>query len=565
MKAKNLYLAALLLLLCNATHAQYNQLWIPDTISGTTFNLNLRDTFVQYLPGDQTITSGINGAFWGPTLIFRKGDTVHMNVHNYLNDSTTIHWHGMHLPAVMDGGPHQVIPPGTVWQPYWLVSNNAATFWYHPHLHKETQAQITAGLGGFIIIRDSTESTLALPRTYGVDDLPLVLTSRSFDGSNAFTTTGVYGDNMLTNGVLKAEVSLPKQYIRLRILNAEIERGYNLGFSDNRTFYVIGTDGGLLDAPVAVTRVKLLIGERAEILVNLGTNNVGDSLDLIAYNSGQEFGFPGSEPSTTGEFGSALNNANFKVLHINVAAATTGAITSLPATLVSNTYLTAADATVTRTLNVTQGTPGPGGLPFSLDNTPFDLATINKTVTLNNTEEWTVTNNNVFGHSFHIHDVQFKLISRSSGPLAAYEQGWKDTYYLRVNETVSFVAKFTDYADPTHPFMYHCHISPHEDGGMMGQFVVTDASGIANTQIQLNNFNLYPNPATNRLYVSFSDPYMQPYYVRITNTVGRTLYMLPRPQLQHGIDISSFAPGEYFFELTDDKTKNTLVKKFIKE
>ena len=154
MKAKNLYLAALLLLLCNATHAQYNQLWIPDTISGTTFNLNLRDTFVQYLPGDQTITSGINGAFWGPTLIFRKGDTVHMNVHNYLNDSTTIHWHGMHLPAVMDGGPHQVIPPGTVWQPYWLVSNNAATFWYHPHLHKETQAQITAGLGGFIIVRD---------------------------------------------------------------------------------------------------------------------------------------------------------------------------------------------------------------------------------------------------------------------------------------------------------------------------------------------------------------------------------------------------------------------------
>jgi len=58
---------------------------------------------------------------------------------------------------------------------------------------------------------------------------------------------------------------------------------------------------------------------------------------------------------------------------------------------------------------------------------------------------------------------------------------------------------------------------------------------------------------------------MQPYYVRITNTVGRTLYMLPRPQLQNGIDISSFAPGEYFFELTDDKTKNTLVKKFIKE
>ena len=568
MNFKALFATLLLALTTSASFGQYHTLHIPDTISGTTFNLNLKDTFVQFRTGNQTITAGVNGDFWGPTLIFKKGDTVHMNVHNFLNDSTTIHWHGLHLPAVMDGGPHQVIPPGTIWQPYWLVKNNASTFWYHPHLHKHTEEQIAKGLGGFIIIRDAAEAALALPRTYGVDDIPLVLTTRSFDASNAITTTSPYGDSMLTNGTLSAQVDMPKQFVRFRILNAELERGYNLGFSDNRTFYVIGNDGGLLNAPVSVTRVKLLIGERVEILVNLSGDAIGSSVDLKAFNSGQPFGFPGSEPNATGAFGSALNNKDFTVLHINVKAATTGAITTLPATLVSNTYLTAADATVTRTLNVTDGTPGgPGGAgtPFYIDHTPFDLATINKTVNLNAIEKWSLTNNNVFGHSFHIHDIQFKIISRSSGPVADYESGWKDTYYIAVNETVSFVAKFDDYADKTHPFMYHCHVAPHEDGGMMGQFVVTDPAGITATEKPAGDYLVYPNPVNNRLYVSFTDPSMSAYYVSITDAVGRTVYMLPRPQLTTGIDMSNCAAGVYFIHLTDEKTKTTVTKKFVKD
>ena len=557
----------------NNVIGQYNTLWIPDTLSGTTFNLNMKDTFKQVRPGNQTITGGINGNFWGPTLIFRKGDTVHMNVHNFLNDTTTLHWHGMHLPAVMDGGPHQTIPPGTIWQPYWYVSNKAATYWYHPHLHMHTEQQLIKGLGGFIIVRDAEEAALALPRTYSVDDIPLMLTSRKIDAaSNAFIDTGgPYGNYMLVNGVLNPKMSLPKQFVRLRILNAEMERGYNLGFSDNRTFYVIGNDGGLLNAPVSVTRVKLMVGERVEILVNLGTNAIGDSLDLMAYNAGMEFGFPGSEPGATGPFGSLLNNINFKILHIDVVAPTVGAITTLPSALASNTYWTSADATVTKTLNITDGTPGgPGGpgTPFYFDHTPFDLATINKTVNLNNIEKWTVTNNNVFGHSFHIHDIQFKIISRTVGSTttaaADYESGWKDSYYIRVNETVSFVAKFDDYADNIHPFMYHCHFAPHEDAGLMGQFVVTNADGVAATEKANTDFTIFPNPANTRIFITFADPMSQAYYVRITNSLGRTMYMLPRPQLTGGIDVSGFAPGTYYLQVTDEQTKMVTTKQFVK-
>jgi len=188
----------LLLLLTNRLSAQsYNTMWVPDTLSGTNFNLALKDTFAQLVTGNQTITSAVNkNRFWGPTLIMTKGATVHLNATNYLNDTTTLHWHGIHLPAVMDGRPFQTIPPGTVWRPYWTVRNQAATLWYHPHLDKMTQAQVTKGVGGFIIIRDAAEAALLLPRKYGVDDFVLALSSRRFLSSNqlAATLADNYGD-----------------------------------------------------------------------------------------------------------------------------------------------------------------------------------------------------------------------------------------------------------------------------------------------------------------------------------------------------------------------------------
>jgi len=548
----------------------YNTLWIPDTLSGSNFNLTLKDTLKQLRSGNQTITSSINtDNFWGPTLIMNKWANVSFNVKNKLNDSTTVHWHGMHLPAIMDGGPHQVIPPGTIWQPYWKVTNQAATLWYHPHLHMMTNEQMTKGSGGFIIIRDSAERALPIPRKYGVDDIPLVLSSRRYDTGNQFVYTNVaYGDYMLSNGTPSAQVSLPKQFVRLRILNAENERAYNIGFSDNRNFYIIGNDGGLLNAPVTVNRVKLLVGERIEILVDLSNDVVGSSFDLKSYNSGFPLGYPGGEPATSGQFGSLLNNTTFNLLHINVAATTSNPILALPATLLNNVYWTAANATVSRTINVTNGNPGPAAIPFNFDNASFAFTTINKTVDLNAIEKWTIVNNNVFGHSFHIHDVEFKIVARngSAANVGNYESGWKDVFYLPVNESVSFVAKFDDYSDPIHPFMYHCHFGLHEDDGMMGQFVVKDAaSGLASLVPEKVNYNLFPNPATSKVYVQLNTPDAEVYYINVTNVQGKTVIMLPQPDMAKGIDISGLSSGTYFVQLMDKKTKSVSVQKFIKD
>ena len=562
-----------IILISSLVHSQYSNLTMPQALYGTTFNLNIKESTKQLKTGNLTITGALNNeTFWGPTLFISKGDEVHMNVTNNLNESTTLHWHGMHLPAVMDGGPHQIIPAGTVWQPYWTVKNQAATLWYHPHLHETTQAQMTKGIGGFIIVNDPQESALALPRTYGVDDIVLALTSRSYTTTNQFvSTTRVYGDYMLTNGTPNAQYTLPKQYVRLRILNAEIERGFNLGFSDNRTFYVIANDGGLLNAPVAITgtnRVKLMVGERIEILVNLGNDAVGSSVDLKAYNSGQALGFPGGEPNTSGDFGSLLNNLDFSVLHINVGAATTATtpITAVPSVLANNTYWAATDATVTRAITVTGGQPG--GAAFSLDNAPFVLATINKTVNLNDTEKWTVTNNAIFGHSFHVHDIEFKIVARngSTTGIGNYESGWKDTFYVPRSESVTFVGKFDDFADAdiTHPYMYHCHFGGHEDGGMMGQFIVT-GSMATDANLYSTEFSLYPNPANDKLFVNLKDADTAIYYVTITTVTGRVVMMLPQPQWENGIDISNLESGVYVFQMIDKKTKSTTTKKFIKK
>lgn len=565
------------LILSNVNAQSYNTLWIPDTLSGTNFNLNLKDTFSQIVPGNQTITAGINGKFWGPTLFFNQGDTVHMNIHNYLNDSTTIHWHGFHLPAVMDGGPHQVIPPGTVWQPYWKVTNNAATYWYHPHLHEMTMEQITKGLGGLIIVRDPVESALALPRTYGVDDIPLVLTDRDINTSNQFVAVP-YGDSMMVNGTLRPQYSVPAQIVRFRILNAAIERSYNIGFSDNRNFSIICSDGGLLNAPVSVNRYLLHAGERIEILVDFGSQS-GQSFDLKAYNSTLSGFIAGGENFTNGPFVNYLGKKDFTMLHINVVAQTANPITTIPTFLTTNVLLNQSNANITRQLTISDsaGVTNPpilGPNAFIINHKLFDINYNEYQVPIGNTEIWQITSSSVFGHPFHIHDVEFNILSVNGVAPVAAQAGWKDVVFIPgktpgpggTNTVVKFIAKFEDYADSLHPFMYHCHISLHEDEGMMGQFVVTGSNptGIAN-QTEVKGFSLYPNPANDRLYFSFEDANSQVYYIRINNMLGKTIYMLPRPQLQNGIDISSLAKGIYFVQLTDEKTKVTTTRKFIKE
>ena len=620
MKTKlNLLLLFPLLLFANLGFCQYTALNIPEAYygvsgsDGKTFTFNIHESVKQFpvtissssstlisptITGAIDVGTATTNTFWGPTLIMDKGDVVHMNVTNNLNESSTIHWHGSHLPAIMDGGPHQVIAAGALWQPYWTVTNQAATLWYHPHMHATTQSQLTKGVGGFMIVKDPQEAALALPRTYGVDDIPLAITSRRFlsaTGAMSATLTDNYGDYFLVNGTfatdkvgaVKAQMTLPKQWVRLRILNAEIQRGLNIGFSDNRTFYIIGNDGGLLNTPIAVTRMAVQTGERYEIMVNLSADTVGaETLFLKTYNSVAEIttsfgsssflngGWPGSEngasssPSTTAGpiNGGYLNQKDISFLSIKIGATTTATtpITALPATLATNTYWTATDVTNSRSISIGGGQ---GGAAFTLDNALYSDALTPKTVALNAIEQWTIVNNNVFGHTFHLHDVAFKVISRSGGAMGTtvrtYEQGWKDSVWLPISGTVTFIAKFNDYFDATWPYMYHCHALTHEDEGMMGQFVVTGALATA-TNPMATAFSIFPNPVADKLFINLENPNNAIYYIKIITLEGRVAMMLPRPEWQNGIDVTSLSSGNYILQLTDEDSKSVTNKKFIK-
>ena len=571
MKKKLLPLFFIIFLTFHAKGQSYNNLWIPDTLSGTNFNLRIIDTFAQIVnTGNQTITSAINGKFWGPTIFVNKGDQIQMNVQNKLKDSVTIHWHGMHLPAVMDGGPHQIIPPNTIWKPYWTIKNQAATYWYHPHLHEMAMEQITKGIGGLLIVRDEKEKALALPRKYGVDDIPLVLTDRDFNSSNQFSIVP-YGDSILTNMTLRAKYDVPAQVVRFRILNAAIERSYNIGFSDGRTFYVITSDGGLLNAPVAKTRYLLHAGERIEILVNF-TNQNGTNVDLKAYNSSLGNNIPGGENFVTGPFGNFLGKKDFNILRINVIATTVNPITTIPNTLAANTYLKASDAQLTRQLTISDSMGFPnilGPNAFLINRKLFNINYNEYNIPLNNTEIWQITSSSIFGHPFHIHDVEFNILSINGVAPDASQAGWKDVVFVPgrtggTNSVVKFIAKFDDFADPLHPFMYHCHIALHEDEGMMGQFIVTNTTATRNLDPLNDHFNVYPNPSQYRIFIRFNSPNQSAYYIKIIDALGRTKLMLPQPQLENGIDIQNLKAGIYHLLLTDQHSKMTSSRTFIK-
>lgn len=463
-----------------------NQLIIPELLTGNEFNLSLQHGNTQLFDGVATQTMGVNGPNLAPTLIFENGDFININVTNNLDEETTIHWHGMHISPENDGGPHSVIYPGEIWNPQFEIMEKACTMWYHPHLHQKTNEHVTKGITGLIIIKDEEEAELNLPRTYGVDDFPLILQTKQFDDSNQIVI-GEHLDNIpMVNSTIEAFAEFPAQVVRLRLLNGSSMRAFNVGFSNNATFYQIGSDGGLLTQPVNMTRLLLAPAERAEILVDLsGLENQTIELKSFGSTIPQSVYGVATLVSMMGDFlegysSNELNGSDFTLLQINIENQTVNPILSIPEDLVEVTPLLEVDATTTRTLQI-QGTNmmanGISG-PFEFNNQSFNMNVINQMVMINDTEIWEVFNASLIAHPFHIHDVQFYILDRNGVIPALNERGRKDVVLVNQMETIRFIAKFEDFADVEIPYMYHCHMLQHEDNGLMGQFIVVDPNPV---------------------------------------------------------------------------------------
>lgn len=465
-----------------ASGKSQNKLFIPDTVSGENITLQLQKGTVQFFSGQKTQTFGVNGQILGPTILLKKHQNVTLNVVNKIGEPTTIHWHGMHVAPRNDGGPHTVIDSGKTWTPSFEVLDHASTHWYHPHLHEKTHEQVQKGIAGFIIVRDSAESALSIPRKYGIDDIPLVLQTRGFDlNSQIITTQTALDTTLMVNATISPFLPVPAQVVRLRMLNGASERVFNLGLSDNKEFYQIGSDGGLLPKPIKLTRLMLAPGERAELLVNL-TGLAGSNIQLKNYGTEIPNAYYGARQPGMGAGQvianyslNPLNGADFNILEMRIVTATANPVVGIPSDLVSVAVIPENQSVVTRNLTFMSSVMGPGAIngPFMINNTHFDMNVVNYRIPFNNTEIWELRNQTPIAHPFHIHNIHFFVLSVNGVAPAASLQGRKDVVVVPGgNGIVRFIAQFTDFYDDSIPYMYHCHMLTHEDHGMMGQFIV---------------------------------------------------------------------------------------------
>lgn len=506
-----------------------NPLFIPPILEGNKVDLHVQNGTMQFLAGGETATIGINGNYLGPTVILNQGDSVQLSVYNDLNEPTTIHWHGLHVPARLDGSPHNVIQAHTVWSPRIKVLDQAATYWYHPHLHGKTAEQVTKGAAGMIIVRDNQESTLNLPRNYGVDDFPVVIQSRAFDANNQFVVNTADDHTILINGTIDPILKVPAQIIRLRVLNGSTNRVYNIGFQGNHQFYQIASDGGLLDSPVALTRLMLAPGERAELLVNL-SGLKDQNLDLFSFGSELPNGIygavvPGSMGmgSIDGYSANILNGKNFKLLRLTVTGQTAQAVTTTPSKLFLIQKPDPSKSSVTRIFTLSVSGMGMGNLsgPFLINGQTFSMDRINFSAKLGATEIWQISNQTAIAHPFHIHGLQFFITDIGGSQPDRSRQGRKDVVLVPAMQSVSLIMKFDDFSDPEIPYMFHCHMLLHEDDGMMGQFLVTGIPTGLNTLVDDPVIRIYPNPFTDRLTVEASGVNPNSVTIEITNSLGQ--------------------------------------------
>jgi FtsP/CotA-like multicopper oxidase with cupredoxin domain len=444
-----------------------NQLRIPALAASSLAEDGVRVFRLSAVAGSAEFLSGISTPTWGytdgsydagylgPTLRATRGEHLRVIVENRLSEITTVHWHGMHLPARNDGGPHQPIGAGEQWQPEWSIDQPAATLWYHPHPHGETEFQVTRGLAGLFYVDDGTNPDL--PHRYGIDDVPIVLQDRTFDSRGQFSlrgraVTGVLGDKILVNGTYNPHLPVTTRQVRLRILNGSTARIYHLAFADDREFAIIATDAGFLPSARQTRRLLLSPAERAEIVVDLRpgeqpvlrsvpwdlnmmtllTNGAGgnDHLDLLQLRAGNSLAEAGRLPERF-ETSSA-------VAFDHVAARRTFQLDG-------------------REINGQQ----------------MEMSRIDTVVGAGTTELWTVQNTHNQPHNFHVHGVAFQIVPPGA-TRPDPQLGWKDTVLLAAGETVQLVITFPPYQDTLTPYMYHCHMMWHEDVGMMAQFSVVD-------------------------------------------------------------------------------------------
>ncbi len=383
---------------------------------------------------------------------------------------TVIHLHGAHVAPESDGDPMQTLLPGELDVYNYPNGQGACTLWYHDHAMGITRLNVYLGIAGFYLIRDPAENTLNLPS--GEYDIPLVIQDRSFnpDGSLYYPPAWedhFFGDTILVNGKVWPVLNVKRGKYRFRMLNGSNSRTYKFELSNGAPFQLIGSDQGLLAAPLTVTSVILAPSERVEVVMDFQTYAAGSQILLV---NRAPIHFPG----TPGD-GVIPNVMKFLVTN------TTGHTGPIPNVLNDVPRTPESEARVGRSFDLRLRPDPCHGSAWLINGLRYDQ--IVETPRLGSTEVWTFINRSPVMHPMHMHLVKFQILDRQpfqivndrvspAGPRVpppAWEAGWKDTVQANPSEITRVIARFEGFSGY---YPYHCHILEHEDNEMMRQMRV---------------------------------------------------------------------------------------------
>jgi spore coat protein A len=382
---------------------------------------------------------------------------------------TVIHLHGGHVPEEADGYPEATFEPGQQATYVYPNAQMPGTLWYHDHALGITRLNVYMGMAGFYLLRDPLENGLGLPS--GEFEIPLALQDRSFhpDGTLKYPAEWVehfFGDTAVVNGKVWPYLDVKRGKYRLRLLNGATSRTWALSLSSGATFQQIGTDGGLLPAPVPRSVITIAPGERADVVVDFSSLAAGTEVELL--NSAPS-------PYPNGDPHAAMLDRVMKF----VVLGATGHTAALPATLRPVEPIPEGEAVIERDFELRKGEDACSGTAWFINGLRWD--DITEYPELGTAEIWRFVNRSGVSHPMHMHLVMFQVLDRqpftmsgdtivptgSPSPPAAWEAGWKDTVQVGPNELVRVIARFENYKGK---FAYHCHILEHEDHEMMRQF-----------------------------------------------------------------------------------------------
>lgn len=591
---RGLAIIGLLLTIPCAIHAQTidrfkNPIPMPPTMMGPTYNLEVVGATHNFDPNGSITNINLNVplptyaynevgsstvTYLGPTLYLTKGLQANFSIINKLPNSaeTSVHWHGLNVPAAMDGSPHQTIVTQATWSPSFTTIDALHTAWYHPSLVENTTDQMIKGLAGMMILKDDSDPLNSiLPRDYGQNDFPLILQEKDFsldNNTNPPTATAIVAGNnpvngpyTLVNGVVGGYVEVAPEITRLRILNASPRKMYHFGLSSDinattnfTTLKMIASEGGFLKNPIDVNSTLMAAGERREFLMDFSQWAHGDTVYMI------------NRP--------VPNDANYGTTPGKALMAFVvwdplfppNPIVIYPTTL--NTSYALAPGTVfkERTKTLTEGTDIGG--EYLIDEMTMDTSVVNDTILVNTKERWTVINNTYKAHSFSMNKTQFQVVSYTGkagnseidstytfSNLPHDLMGYKDVQLTRAGASMTFEARFDSFpSSPTADasYMYHGHLRSQTVGIMAQQFVVVDSLDFYNSIVSLpgtKQINVYPNPANTN--ISFNGIEGETGVLRIYDMLGKLIKTDNLSKLNNStVSVADLPRGVFVIEVT---------------